>query len=148
MKKYIVGILLVLGLGSVVKGQNKMPTAQELTVKNITVLTERLKLSPTQKNVIYNYTFDMYKAQLELVKKQQAGTSREEDISKFYKYQNETYDNIKQILKAEQVAEFNKVQDEILNGDHNKKKKGKKKKNKEESEEGVVTGISGLKSAT
>ena len=147
MKNYIVALLLILGSFSLAKAQNKMPTAQELTVKNITLLTERLKLSTTQRNVIYNYTFDMYRAQLELVKKQQAGTSREEDISKFYKLQNETNYNIKQILKEDQIAEFNKVQEEVLNGDHKKKKKGKKNKDKKEDED-VVTGISGLKSTS
>jgi len=142
MKTYILLVLFVLGFNSLATAQKKMPTAQELTVKNIDELNERLALSPTQKSVIYNYIFDMYRQQFELVKKQQAGTSKEDDITKFYKFQNETNDNIKNILKGDQIAEFDKIQEERLNGD-NKKKKGKKGKNKEED---TVTGISGLKS--
>lgn len=143
MKTYILLVLFVLGFSGLVSAQKKMPTAQELTVKNIEELNERLVLSPTQKSVIYNYIFDMYHQQLELVKKQQAGTSKEDDVTKFYKFQNETNDNIKNILKGDQIAAFDKLQEERLNGNNNKKKKGKKEKNKEEE---PVTGISGLKS--
>jgi hypothetical protein len=142
MKTYILILFFCLGVNTLTNAQKKIPTAQELTVKNIDELNERLGLSPTQKSVIYNYVFDMYRQQLELVKKQQAGSSKEEDVTKFYKFQNETNDNIKNILKGDQIAEFDKLQEERLNGD-NKKKKGKKGKNKEEE---PVTGISGLKS--
>lgn len=135
-------LLLLMGTSTFINAQKKTPTAQELTVKNVEELNERLSLSPTQKNVIYNYIFDMYRQQLDLVKKQQAGTSKEDDLTKFYKFQNETNDNIKNILKGDQIAEFDKVQEERLSGS-NKKKKGKKNKDKEDE---VVTGISGLKS--
>jgi hypothetical protein len=142
MKTYILLALFVLGLNTFASAQKKIPTAQELTVKNIDELNERVVLSPTQKSVIYNYLFDMYRQQLDLVKKQQAGTSKEDDVTKFYKFQNETNDNIKNILKGDQITEFDKLQEERLNGD-NKKKKGKKSKNKDEDQ---TTGISGLKS--
>lgn len=134
--------MLFLGTSILVKAQQKMPTAQEMTVKSIDELDKRLKLNSTQKSVIYNYTFDMCREQLELIKKQKAGTSNEDDISKFYKLQNETNNNIKNVLKGDQVAEFDKLLEERLNGD-NKKKKNKKGKHKEEEE--TVTGISGLK---
>lgn len=142
MKTYILLVLLILGVNGLAIAQKKMPTAQELTVKNVDELNERLALSPTQKSIIYNYVFDMYRKQFELVKKQQAGASNEDDVTKFYKFQNETNDNIKNILKGDQIAEFDKIQEERLNGD-TKKKKGKKGKNKDEE---PVTGISGLKS--
>lgn len=141
MKRYILLILFCFGINALANAQKKIPTAQELTVKNIDELNERLELSPTQKSVIYNYVFEMYRQQLDLVKKQQAGTSKEDDVTKFYKFQNETNDNIKNILKGDQIAEFDKLQEERLNGDNKKKKK--KGKNKEEE---PVTGISGLKS--
>jgi len=118
-----------------------MPTAQEMTVKNVDELEKKLKLTSTQKSVIYNYVFDMSKQQLELIKRQQAGTSKEDDVAKFYKLQNETNDNIRTILKGDQLPEFEKVLEDRLNG--NGKKKKKKGKDKEEEE--VVTGISGLK---
>jgi protein CpxP len=143
MKAYIIVILIFFGVNTVTKAQsNKIPTVQELTVKDVTELNERLKLSATQKSVIYNYTFNLYGQQMELFKKQQAGTSKEEDISKFYKLQNETNDNIRNLLKGEQLAEFEKVLEDRLNG-VGKKKKKKNKKDKEEEE--VATGISGLK---
>ncbi|WP_316788723.1 hypothetical protein [Pedobacter frigoris] len=141
-KTYILVAFLLFGISAIANAQQKMPTAQELTVKNVDEMAERLKLSSTQKSIIYNYTFEMYKQQLDLVKKQQAGTSKEEDISKFYRFQNQTNDNIKTILKGEQLPEFEKLQEEWLNGDKNKKKKKKGKKDQEE----VVTGIEGLKS--
>lgn len=144
MKTYILVVLLLFGLNTITRAQaQKMPTVQELTVKNVDELNERLKLTPTQKSIIHNYTFDMYKLQLDLIKKQQAGNSNEDDVTKFYKFQNETNDNIKNILKGDQVAEFDKLLEERLNGD-NKKKKNKKGKKKKEEE--TVTGISGLKS--
>lgn len=117
-----------------------MPTAQEMTVKNVDELEKRLKLTATQKSVIYNYVFDMSKQQLELIKRQQAGTSKEDDVTKFYKVQNETNDNIRTILKGSQLQEFEKVLEDRLNGVTQKKKK----KRGQEKEE-VVTGISGLK---
>lgn len=121
-----------------------MPTAQEMTVKNVDELEKKLKLTSTQKSVIYNYVFDMSKQQLELIKRQQAGTTKEDDVTKFYKLQNDTNDNIRKILKGEQLTEFEKVLEDRLNGNVKKKKKKGKGKDKEEEEE-VVTGISGLK---
>ncbi len=144
MKRYIILIIvLVFGLNASGFAQSqKMPTAQELTVKSVDEMVERLKLSPTQKSVIYNYTFELYKQQLDLVKKQQAGSSGEDDVTKFYKFQNQTNNNIKTILKGDQIVEFDKLLEDRLNGETDKKKKGKKKK--ENKEEGPGTGISGL----
>lgn len=142
MKRYILAIMLLLGVNSLTKAQQKMPTPQEMTVKNVEELEKRLKLSPTQKSVIHNYIFDMSKLQLEMIKRQQAGTSNEDDVTKFYKVQNETNDKIRTILKGDQLPEFEKVLEERLNGG-TKKKKNNKGKGKEEEE--VVTGISGLK---
>lgn len=85
--RYIVIVLLAFGFCASVKAQQKLPTAQELTVKDVDEMVERLKLNPTQKSVIYNYKFELYKYQLDLVKKQQAGTSKEDDVSKFYRLQ-------------------------------------------------------------
>jgi len=142
MKIYILLAFLLLGFGQVVKAQQpKMPTAQEMTVKSVDELEKRLKLTSTQKGVIYNYVFDMSKQQLDLIKRQQAGTSKEDDVTKFYKLQNDTNDKIRTILKGDQVAEFEKVLEDRLNGGTKKKKK----KGKDKEEEEVVTGISGLK---
>lgn len=141
MKPYVLLALMLLGVNSFIKAQQKMPTAQEMTVKNVEELEKRLKLTSTQKGVIYNYVFDMSKQQLELIKRQQAGTSKEDDVTKFYKLQNETNDNIRTILKGDQLPEFEKLLEDRLNGNTKKKKKNKKGKDEEE----VVTGISGLK---
>lgn len=143
MKRYILITMLLLGINFLTKAQQKMPTAQEMTVKNLEELDKRLKLSPTQKSVIHNYIYDMSKLQLDLIKRQQAGTSQEDDAAKFYKLQNETNDNIRTILKGDQLPEFEKVLEDRLNGNNKKKKNKKGKKDKEEEE--VVTGISGLK---
>lgn len=144
MKRYILIAFLLLGLNSITKAQQpKMPTAQEMTVKNVEELEKSLKLTSTQKSVIYNYIFDMSKQQLDLIKRQQAGTSKEDDVTKFYKLQNETNDKIRTILKGDQLPAFEKVLEDRLNGNTKKKKKNKKGKDKEEEE--VVTGISGLK---
>ncbi|ACU02905.1 hypothetical protein [Pedobacter heparinus] len=144
MKKYILIALVLLGMNTLAMGQqNKMPTAQEMTAKNVDELEKRLKLSPTQKSVIYTYVFDMSKQQLDLIKRQQAGTSKEDDVTKFYKLQNETNDNIRTILKGDQLPEFEKVLEERLSGVDRKKKKNKK--GKQDKEEEVVSDISGLK---
>jgi protein CpxP len=145
MRRYILVVALLLAVNLHGKAQQpKMPTAQEMTVKNVDELEKRLKLTPTQKSVIYNYVFDMSKQQLELIKRQQAGTSKEDDVTKFYKLQNDTNDNIRTILKGDQLPEFEKVLEDRLNGGNTNKNKKKGKKGKEEEEE-VVTGISGLK---
>lgn len=140
MKRYILAVMLLLGFNTFTKAQQKMPTAQEMTVKSVEELEKRLKLTSTQKGVIYNYVFDMSKEQLDLIKRQQAGTSKEDDVTKFYKLQNDTNDKIRTILKGDQLPEFEKVLEDRLNGGAKKKKK----KGKKEEEE-VVTGISGLK---
>lgn len=137
---------LLLGFVKVSNAQSnqKMPTPQEMATKSVDELEKRLKLNSTQKGVIYNYTFDMCKHQLDLVKKQQAGTSNEDEVTKFYKMQNDTNNSIKTVLKGDQIAEFDKVLEERLSGvDKKKKKKGKR--NKDEPEE-VSVGIEGLKS--
>lgn len=141
MKKLILMLALALGVVFASKAQ-KIPTAEELAKKNIEELDKRLQLSATQKSIIYNYAFDMAKEQLALFKKQQAGTFKDEDETKFFKQQNETNKNIRAVLKPEQVTEYNKIVEERLSGiDPNKKKK--KKKGEEEDK---VVGIEGLKS--
>lgn len=141
MKKLILMLALALGVVFASKAQ-KIPTAEELAKKNIEELDKRLQLSATQKSIIYNYAFDMAKEQLALFKKQQAGTFKDEDETKFFKQQNETNKNIRAVLKPEQVIEYNKIVEERLSGiDPNKKKK--KKKGEEEDK---VVGIEGLKS--
>lgn len=142
MKKYILILSIVLSIHALANAQQKMPTATEITNKNIEALDKKLKLNPTQRNIIYNYMLDMTKEQLALAKKQQAGGYNEDDITKFYKLQNETTKNIKTILKGDQLTEYDKFLEEQLRGGNKKKKKGKKG----EEEEEVVTGISGLKS--
>jgi protein CpxP len=139
--------LMLFGLIEVSNAQQapKMPTPQEMASKSVNELEKRLKLNPTQKGVIYNYTFDLCKHQLDLIKRQQAGTSNEDDVTKFYKMQNETNNSIKTVLKGEQLVEFDKVLEERASGIDPKKKKKKGKRGKEEAEE-VSTGIEGLKS--
>lgn len=121
----------------------KIPTAEEIAKKNIEEMDKRLKLTPTQRSVIYNYVFNLAKEQLVLYKKQQAGTFKEEDESQFFRLNNETTKSIKTILKPEQVVEYNKLTEERLSGiDPNKKKKKLKKGEEEEK----VVGVEGLKS--
>jgi len=146
MKTYILMAFMLLGFVQFSKAQSnpKMPTPQEMATKSVDELEKRLKLNPTQKSVIYNYTFDMCKHQLDLIKKQQAGTSNEDEVTKFYKMQNDTNNSIKTVLKGDQIAEFDKVLEERLSGGDKKKKK-KGKRNKDEAEE-VSVGIEGLKS--
>lgn len=144
MKKYFFIALVLFGINTLTNAQqNKMPTAQEMTAKNVDELEKRLKLSPTQRSVIYTYVYDMSRQQLDLIKRQQAGTSKEDDATKFFKLQNDTNDNIRTILKGEQLPEFEKVLEERLSGSDRKKKKNKKGKKNEEEE--VVSDISGLK---
>jgi protein CpxP len=102
-------------------------------------------LNPTQRNIIYNYTLNLYAAQLALTKKRQAGLSNEDDITKMYKLQNETTANIRNILKGEQLDQYDQFLEDQMRGGDKKKKKGKHAKDDEEE---VVTGISGLKSGT
>lgn len=141
MKKLILILSLAIGLFGAVKAQ-KVPTTEELAKKNIEEMDKRLKLSPTQRSVIYNYAFDLAKEQLNLYKKQQAGTYKDEDETRYFRIQNETNKNIKMVLKGEQVDEFNKLTEERLSGIDPEKKKKKRKKGEEEEK---VVGIEGLK---
>lgn len=141
MKRLILMLLFVFGVLFSSNAQ-KVPTAEELAKKNIEELDKRLKLSPTQRSVIYNYAFDIAKQQLELYKKQVAGTFKAEDETKFFKLQNETNKNIKNVLKPEQAITYDAIVEERLSGiDPNKKKKKLKKGEEEEK----VVGIEGLK---
>lgn len=133
---------MVFGLAIFAKAQKTPPTITEITNKSMEALDKKLKLNPTQRSIIYNYTLDLSKEQVGLYKKQVAGTYTEDDISKFYKLQNETTKNIRNVLKGDQQTDYDKLVEEQLRGGEKKKKKGKH--NKEEEEE-VVTGIEGLK---
>ncbi|MEE1946565.1 hypothetical protein VRU48_15675 [Pedobacter sp. KR3-3] len=144
MKKLMVMLVLVLGVAFAGKAQ-KVPTAEELAKKNIEELDKRLKLSPTQRSVVYNYAYELAKEQLALYKKQQAGTYKDEDETKFYKVQNELNKNIKAVLKPEQLTEYNLIVEERLSGIDPNAKKKKKKKGEEEDK---VVGIEGLKSGS
>ena len=141
MKKYILVLLMAAGCISFTNAQ-KMPTAVEIATKNIDALAKKVKLNPTQRNVIYNYMLDFSKEQVAFAKKQQAGMFDQDDMAKLYKMQNENNANIRNILKGEQQTGFDKFVEEQLRGGDKKKKK---KKNSKDEEEEVVTGISGLK---
>jgi len=141
MKKLMLIFAFCLAVFTATKAQ-KIPTAEELAKKNIEEIDKRLKLSSTQRSVVYNYVFDLAKEQLALYKKQQAGTYQAEDETRYYRIQNETNKKIKVVLKTEQVEEFNKLTEERLNGIDPSKKKKKLKKGEEEEK---VVGIEGLK---
>lgn len=142
MKKLILMFLLVLGV-TISSNAQKVPTPDEVAKKNVDELETRLKLTPTQKSIIYNYAYDFAKEQFALYKKQQAGTFRDEDETKFFKMQADMNKNIKMVLKGDQVAEYDRVVEERLSGIDPKKKKKKLKKGEEEEK---VVGIEGLKS--
>lgn len=141
MKRYVLILMMVAGLGLFAKAQKVPPTAVEMTDKNIEALEKKVKLNPTQRGIIYNYTLDMFKEQVAISRKQQAGTFQEDDIARFYKMQNQTSKNIRNILKGEQQTQYDEFQEEQLRGGDKKKKK---KKHSKDEEEDVVTGISGL----
>ena len=142
MKRFLLMFSMIFGLIFFAEAQ-KMPTAVEIATKNIDALTKKVKINPTQRNIIYNYMLDFAKEQVTFAKKQQAGMFNQDDMVKLYKLQNENNDNIRGILKGEQLDEFDKyLEEQLRGGDKKKKKKGKH--NKDEEEE-VVTGISGLK---
>ncbi|MDB5019601.1 MAG: hypothetical protein JWQ28_728 [Pedobacter sp.] len=143
MKKYLLIFILVLSTALSATAQ-KIPTATELTTKSMQALDKKMTLNPTQRNIIFNYTLNLYAAQLALSKKQQAGLSNEDDITKMYKLQNETTANIRNILKGEQLDQYDQFLEEQLRGVDKKKKKGKHDKEEEEA----VTGIAGLKSGS
>jgi len=141
MKRPLLILILVLSTSLYALAQ-KIPTAAELTNKSMEALDKKIKLNATQRNIIYNYTLDLFAAQLALSKKQQSGQPIEDDITRMYKLQNETTANIRNILKGEQLDQYDQFMEEQLRGGDKKKKKGKNAKEEEE----VVTGISGLKS--
>lgn len=141
MKRLILMMLLVLGGIFSSVAQQKQPTAEELAKKNVDEIEKRLNLSATQKSVIYNYAFSLAKEQLALFKKQQASGYNDEEMTKYYKFQNETNKSIKSILKPEQIIEYDKLTEERLSGIDSSKKK-KKKKGEEEDK---IVGIEGLR---
>ncbi|MES2417539.1 MAG: hypothetical protein V4541_05095 [Bacteroidota bacterium] len=143
MKRIVMMLMLVLGIFFSGNAQQKAPTAEELAKKNVDELEKRLKLSSTQKSVIYNYAFTLAKEQLAIYKKQQATGYNDEEMTRYYKFQNETNTNIKTVLKPEQITEYNKITEERLSGIDPTKKKRKLKKGEEEEK---VVGIEGLKS--
>jgi len=128
-----------LSLSIFARAQKTPPTATEMATKNIEALDKKVKLNPTQRSIIYNYMLDMSLEQVALGKKQQTGMFNENDVSKFYKMQNQTSANIRNILKGDQQTQYDDFLEEQLRGGNKKKKK----KGKHEEEE-VVTGISGL----
>ena len=143
MKRIVFLCLVIMGMSGLVKAQqNKIPTPDEIAKKNVEDLDKKLKLNDTQKSVIYRFTFSQAKEQAELMKRQQAGTSRENDVDKFYKLQNETSVNIRNVLKGDQQEKYDRVIEDRLSG---KSQKGKKKKKGEEEE--VESDIKGLLSA-
>ncbi|WP_343522530.1 hypothetical protein [Pedobacter sp.] len=143
MKRLVILLVFLVGINGMVRAQqNKMPTPSEIAQKNVEDLDKRLKLNGTQKSVIYSFTYSQAKEQAELIKRQQAGNSKEEDVDKFYKLQNETTKNIRNVLRPEQQLEYDKVIEERLSG---KSPKNKKKKKGEEEE--VQSDIKGLLSA-
>ncbi|MEJ5993982.1 hypothetical protein WG904_06055 [Pedobacter sp. Du54] len=141
MKRLIFTIVLIFGVFFSCFAQ-KQPTAEELAKKNVDELQKRLKLSPTQKNVINNYAFFIAKEQIALYKKQMATGVENEELTKYYRLQNETNKNIRNVLKPDQAAEYDKILEERLSGIDPTKKKKKLKKGEEEEK---VVGIEGLK---
>ncbi|WP_316802598.1 hypothetical protein [Pedobacter nototheniae] len=140
MKRFIFLLFIVVGISNISKAQqNKMPTPSEIAQKNVDDLDKKLKLNGTQKSVIYSFTYNQAKEQADLIKRQQAGNSREEDVDKFYKLQNETSKNIRNVLRPEQQPEYDKIIEERLSGKANKTKK--KKKGEEEEVESDIKGL-------
>ena len=141
MKNLVLMIVLIFGAFFSSFAQ-KQPTAEELAKKNIDELEKRLKLSPTQKNVVYNFAFELAKEQLSLYKKQVTNGYNDEETTRYYKFQNEINKSIKAVLKSNQIIEYEKIIEERLNGIDPTKKKKKLKKGEEEEK---VVGIEGLK---
>ncbi|WP_316755181.1 hypothetical protein [Pedobacter aquatilis] len=138
MKKVIFLFLIVIGINSLATAQqNKVPTPTEIARKNVEDLDKKLKLNDTQKSIIYSLTFNQAKEQADLVKRQQAGNSREDDADKYYKLQNQTSKGIREVLKGDQQTKYDKIIEERLSGKSNKKKK----KGEEEEVEGDINGL-------
>ncbi|KQR69566.1 hypothetical protein [Pedobacter sp. Leaf176] len=135
MKKFIILFLMAIGFGSLAIAQQKAPTPSEIAKKNVEDLDKKLKLNDTQKSIIYSLTFNQAKEQSDLVKRQQAGNTKEDDIDKYYKMQNETSKSIRNVLKGEQQAKYDRIIEDRLSGKANKKKK------KEEEVEGDISGL-------
>ncbi|GGI23139.1 hypothetical protein [Pedobacter mendelii] len=123
MKKLIFLFFLVIGLSNLSFAQQKAPTPADIAKKNVEDLDKKLKLNDTQKSIIYSLTYNQAKEQSDLVKRQQAGNTKEDDIDKYYKLQNETSKGIRNVLKGEQQAQYDKIIEERLSGKSNKKKK-------------------------
>jgi len=141
MRRLIFTVVMIIGAFFSSFAQ-KQPTAEEIAKKNVDELEKRLKLSSTQKNVIYNYAFNLAKEQIALYKKQQATGYNDEEMTRYYRLQNDVNKSIKTVLKADQITEYDKLTEERLSGiDPNKKKKKLKKGEEEEK----VVGIEGLK---
>ncbi|KRT18229.1 hypothetical protein ASU31_02205 [Pedobacter ginsenosidimutans] len=142
MKRLVILFLVIVGVNGLVRAQqNKVPTPGEIAQKNVEDLDKRLKLNGTQKSVIYSFTYNQAKEQADLIKRQQAGNSREEDVDKFYKLQNETSKNIRNVLRPEQQTEYDKIIEERLSGKGLKAKNKKKKKGEEEEVESDIKGL-------
>lgn len=141
MKKLFPIFFLSLFMVLTAFAQQKMPTPEEIAKKNVDELETRLKLSSTQKSVVYHYAFNLAKEQVELMKKQMATGYKDEEVAKFYRLNNETHKNIKAVLKPEQIEEYDKLTEERLAGIDTKKKKKRKKGEEEEK----IVGIEGLK---
>jgi protein CpxP len=138
MKKVIFLFLLVIGINALANAQqNKVLTPTEIAQKNVEDLDKKLKLNDTQKSIIYSLTFTQAKEQADLVKRQQTGKSREEDVDKYYRMQNETSKSIRNVLKADQQAKYDKIIEDRLSGKLNKKKK----KGEEEEAESDINGL-------
>lgn len=141
MKKYILILFTIIATCSIANAQKTPPTATEMATKSMDAMEKKIKLNPTQRSIIYNYTVDMYKEQLLLAKKQQSGGYSDDNVAKIYKLQNDTNANIRNILKGEQQTQYDEFVEEQLRNPVSKKKKGKHK----DEEEETVSGISGLK---
>lgn len=132
MKKFIFLFLTALTFAFVSNAQqSKTPLPAEVAQKNVDDLNKKLKLNETQKSVIFRFTFEQAKAQQELMKKQEKTGFDEGDVDKFYKMQNETSKNIRNVLKGDQQIEYDRIIEDRLSG---VTEKGKKKKKGEEEE--------------
>ncbi|MET4081222.1 protein CpxP [Pedobacter sp. UYP30] len=139
MRQLILILFALIGFGLTTQAQQKPPTPAETAKKNVDDLNSRLKLNDTQKSVIYRFTYAQAKEQAEMIKRQQTGTPRDDDADQYYKIQNETNANIREVLKGDQKTEFDKVIEERLRGITPASKK--RKKGKEPEVEGDIKGL-------
>ncbi|WP_316830577.1 hypothetical protein [Pedobacter aquatilis] len=138
MKKVVFLFLFVIGISAIAGAQQKAPTPTEIAKKNVEDLDKKLKLNDTQKSIIYSLTYSQAKEQAELVKRQQSGNVKEDDIDKYYKLQNETTKSIRNVLKGDQQTQYDRIIEDRLSGKANKKKK---KGQEEEEVEGDISGL-------